>query len=90
MISALGWKWKDFDELQANKEETSALKDILKQRSLNFKKGLDPFIQIGENLGIYNSKDVYKIIVLNQKFEKIEIPISLCWDKSCFPERRCS
>lgn len=59
----LGWKWKRFEDLPANRTKIKTSMDILQQISLVLNARSDLIIWIGENLGCYKSKDGYNSIV---------------------------
>lgn len=89
---ALRWRWKDLDDtllIEAKQKQNKKLRGILASRQLTIKKGGDRLIWLGSNNGEYKVKDGYVELINSQQWERIEIPLHLCWDKVCLPKQEC-
>ena len=72
--------------LSADPKEVEAYNKILVDRPIKKSKMKDELIWVVANDGKYRVKDGYKALLHSQSWDRVDIPLKLCWDMACLPK----
>ena len=80
------WRWKSGDGINLSPEELLAFNEIISSRTIKQSEREDKLIWAASNDGNYRVKVGYKALLNSKEWERVELPLSLCWDPSCLPK----
>ena len=80
------WTWKSIENLNLDTSVKKAYHDIISHKPIKQIDRKDKLIWAASNFGNYIVKEGYNAIICSQQWEAVNIPLNLCWDKSCLPK----
>ena len=80
------WYWKSIKEIEKDPAVIKAYEFFLQFRKIKQVESMAKIIWAASNDGKYSVKSGYNTLINFEKWEKMDIPLNLCWDTSCLPK----
>lgn len=80
------WKWKSIRDIENDPDIIEKYEKLVLSRNIKQSEREDKLIWAASNDGRYSVKMGYNTLINLEKWEKVEIPLKLCWDSTCLPK----
>lgn len=80
------WSWKSLDSVSTTRNDIDQLKDLLKTRNVNSRRGNDSLIWASSKTGLYNPRDGYRVLFNNVAQDHLDFPKKLFWSSKVIPK----
>ena len=80
------WIWKSIRGIENNPVIIQRYENLILVRKIQQSEKEDKLIWAASNNGQYSVKLGYNALLQSENWEKVEIPLKLCWDPACLPK----